>query len=163
MALSVSSLPGNSKYSGGANSNAFMDGGNGDAKDSRPRPGSSVPAKKRLEPPWRLTRPGGSFSLCLGEEIRRSYYFFFFLAAFLGAFFAAFFLATVRPPKRLGETWTEFLVKLLNRYSPLLMPHSRISGAWAEATSRMSPHPHTRGLNSLSFTCGYKSCCYSTH
>ena len=67
----------------------------------------------------------------------------------MGAFFAAFFLATVRPPKRLGETWTEFWVKLLKRYSPLLMPHSRISGVWAEATSRMSPHPHTRGLKLL--------------
>jgi len=122
-----------------------------------------VPDQEKTRAALAMNRPGGSFSLCLGEEIRRSYYFFFFLAAFLGAFFAAFFLATVRPPKRLGETWTEFWVKLLNRYSPLLMPHSRISGVWAEATSRMSPHPHTRGLNSLSFTCGYKSCSYNTH
>ena len=30
-----------------------------------------------------------------------------------------------------------------------LMQLSRISGVWAEATSRMSPHPHTRGLKLL--------------
>jgi len=47
-----------------------------------------------------ISRPGGSFSLCLVEAAQA--YFFFFLA-FLGAFFAAFFLATVRPPKKLGE------------------------------------------------------------
>ena len=95
-----------------------------------------------------MTRPGGSFSLCLSESAEATSSWPSWRLSWEPSS-----LLSSWPQYVLLKDWAKSTESLESNSSTntrhCLMPLSRISGVWAEATSRMSPHPHTRGLKLL--------------